>query len=334
MIPIKINPELKRDGEPSAILRGEKVPQPKLRVKIKGITPTPVQRVVFKGLEGGSETKNILEEKVRFQALMEQRAAGCQIPSIDAMIVGLRKERRFSVFELEHQLVAHVAKSSTIRKPNLLLTVRLIHAEEATLTNHHSECHLTAKQRAEEYQRQATVGERQDNLGSLDATEVALVLAAAKKSFGLSQLEVEETIIAVPKMGAAVLQSGGKAATDVQRKFQNEVRKAMEICDYTNGKCTCKQGLIPRFEAKLGYPLLGTEWCRFQIGSRGETMMIFLRLQTSFDAHRVSNMIEEFSVTMFPISVHFSSEDAGEVMVEDAERLYEDMVEAEDVGLQ
>ena len=36
-------------------------------------------------------------------------------------------------------------------------------------------------------------------------------------------------------------------------------------------------------------------------------------------------MIEELSVTMFPISVH------GGVMVEDAERLYEGMVEAEDV---
>ena len=297
--------------------------RPKPNPNPNPIIPTQVQRVVFKGLdnaEDGADLRNIEEEKLRFQAMMEARAAGCQIPSIDGMIVGLRKERRISEFELGHQLVSQVIKSGKTRKPNLLLTVRLIHAEESTLTRHHSECHRTAKQRAEEFatHRGESAHHRLQHLQQYPVHEMALVLVAAKKSCGIRVEEIEEVVC---EMGTA------------QEHAHEELRRLMLSSSYTTGKCNCSQGLVPRFEEKLGYPLLGTPRCRLQIGSRGETMMIFLRLKSSFDAYRVSNMIEEFSVTLFPISVHYSSEHVGDDSLQDARAAQIKMDEMEAASL-
>jgi len=209
---------------------GTDLAAPKLDVEIKVVTPTILQRVIFKGHDVAEElglVKNEdLIEKKRFQDIVEHEAAGCQIPSVDAMIMGLRKERNISYHEFENQLTKAVTQDVRNPQASVLITARLVHADQIKM-----------------------------------------------------------------------------------------------------------EAVIPLFEAKLGYAILNTDKCRFEMGCRGETIMVFLTLENTFDATIVKNMCEEFSVSvdMFPMSVHFSSQAEDKFLIDfsNAEGITADKLDAE-----
>jgi len=189
---------------------GEAVPL--LNVKVKVVTPTSLQRQMFKGQEVSARMGLMKQtedkERERMELHQEQRASNCQIPSIDAMVLGMRKEGCFTAHELEHQLAHTVLKEEGERKTNIMITAKLLHTDK----------------------------------------------------------EKMEKVI------------------------------------------------MPQYESLLGYDLLGTRNASFQVGNRGQSLVLLLHLRTVLEARQVKNLTEELSITRFPMIAHYSTltENVGE----------------------